>query len=65
MAEIIELHKEEESEEEMIPVDQWDGSCWKSVWEQFFVPVAEKQGVDPWDVLAGFMQNLLQKVGEE
>lgn len=65
MAKILEFKTPEEHKDEMIPVDQWDGECWKTFFDQFCVPFAEKHhGVTPWDVLADFIKKVYAEEGE-
>lgn len=59
MENILELIDEEDCED-MIPVDQWDGECWKTFFDEFCVVSAELHGSDPWDVLAGFIKHLME-----
>lgn len=47
-----------EPEEEMVPMDEWDGKCWKAMFD-FLAKVAP--GVDPWDALAAFIKLSLMK----
>lgn len=54
MAEILELKKEPKVAE-MIPLDKWDGECWKTFYNEFCIEAAKNMGVDPWDVLADFI----------
>lgn len=44
--------------DEMIPMDEWDGSCWKTMFDTLaeLVPNA-----DPWDSLAAFIKLSLMK----
>lgn len=64
MAKILEFkpHKEELTDE-MLAVDQWDGSAWKAVFDNAFVPMSKEIGCTPWDCLANFVRGLL--IGEE
>lgn len=57
MAKILEFKKEED---EMIPVDEWDGECWKTFFEQVCIPFAKESGTNEWEYLANFMRNLLK-----
>lgn len=64
MAKILEFKPpKEEMTDEMLSVDQWDGSAWKEVFEKAFVPMSKEMGCTPWDCLAGFVRGLL--IGEE
>lgn len=48
----------EEQKDDMIPMDEWDGSCWKTM----FDTLAElAPNVDPWDLLAAFIKQTLMK----
>ena len=49
-----------EGHEDMVPVDQWDGECWKTFFDEFCVPGAKQYGVNPWDVLASFIKHLME-----
>ena len=62
MAKIIEFEQKTEITDEMLSVDQWDGECWKTVYDQVFVPMAKERGCTPWDCLANFVRGLL--IGE-
>ena len=53
--------KNENKQEDMIPVEEWDGDCWKAFFEGFCVPNAEKNGCNPWDYLANFVKMLQGK----
>ena len=41
--------------EEMVDVADWDGGCWRAVFEKVCTTYAEQFDVDPWDVLVVFM----------
>ena len=58
MAKIIEFENAEEHKDEMVPVDQWDGECWKTFFDQFCIEAAEQHGVSPWDILANFIHHV-------
>lgn len=61
MAKIEEFENFEEIEakkDEMVPVDQWDGECWKTFFDQFCVEAGELHGVSPWDILANFIKKV-------
>ena len=62
MAKILEM-KDTNKEDEMIPVDQWDGECWKTFFDQFCKPYAEEHKCSEWDVLANFISVLLRDDG--
>lgn len=63
MAKILEFNeKEAEMTDEMLAVDQWDGSAWKEVFDKAFVPMSKEIGCTPWDCLANFVRGLL--IGE-
>ena len=44
--------------DDMIPMDEWDGSCWKTMFDTLakLIPNA-----DPWDSLAAFIKLSLMK----
>ena len=44
--------------DELVPMDEWDGECWKTMfdWLKENVPQA-----DPWDSLAAFIKLTLMK----
>lgn len=66
MAEIIDFKsKMDEKKTDFVPVEEWDGECWKAVWEQFITPNAESSGADPWDVFANFIHNILMIAYDE
>lgn len=47
-----------EQKDDMLPMDKWDGSCWKIM----FDTLAElAPDVDPWDALAAFIKHSLMK----
>lgn len=48
----------EEAKDEPLPMEQWDGSCWKTMFEWFDENVPN---VDPWDSLAAFIMLSLMK----
>ena len=45
-------------EDEMIPMEKWDGSCWKTLFDWFAENVSEH---DPWDCMAAFIKKTLMK----
>ena len=64
MAKILELKNPEEHEDEIVPVDQWNGECWKTFFDQFCVPAGEQHGVSPWEYLANFIKTVYSSGGE-
>ena len=44
--------------DEMVPVEKWDGECWKTFFEQFCVPSGEMHGISPWEYLANFIKKV-------
>ena len=59
MAKILDAFKEaEEHKDEMVPVDQWNGECWKTFFDQFCIEAAKMHGCDPWDILADFIKKV-------
>ena len=57
MSNIIDFIPKTETDD-MIPMDKWDGSCWKTM----FDTLAElAPNVDPWDCLAAFIKLTLMK----
>lgn len=58
MAKIIELN--DAKEDEMIPVDEWNGECWKTFFDNFCVPAAEEHHFDAWEVLADFIKKVFK-----
>ena len=57
MSNIIKFIAKTETDD-MIPMDEWDGSCWKTMFDTLskLVPNA-----DPWDCLAAFIKLTLMK----
>lgn len=47
--------------DELIPMDEWNGSCWKTLFDWFSENVPEE---NPWDCLAAFIKLTLMK-GDE
>ena len=65
MAKILDAFKNaEEHKDEMVPVDQWDGECWKTFFDQFCIEAAELHGVSPWDILADFINKVYGTEGD-
>ena len=48
-----------DTETELLPIDLWDGTSWKSFFDKWIIPQAEKSGVDPWDAFAVIMTKLI------
>lgn len=61
---IPELTKEEwealkeYAKDDLLPMEQWDGGCWKTMFDWFAETLPE---VDPWDSLAAFIKLSLMK----
>lgn len=51
-------NKPEVENDDLLPMDEWDGECWKTMFN-FLAKVAP--GVDPWDSLAAFIKLALMK----
>lgn len=49
---------EEKHKRDMVPMEEWDGECWRTVFETLSTMQPES---DPWDVFAGFMQAVLNQ----
>lgn len=62
MVKVIEF-KEKKENDEMIPLEEWDGECWELFFEQFCVPNAKQSGKSPWDIFANFVKVLLSGEG--
>ena len=60
MEKILELIDKEDYAD-MIPVDQWDGECWKTFFDEFCVPNGEMNNISPWQYLAGFIKHLMEE----
>ena len=62
MAEILEFEKRpvEKSADDFLPVEEWEGEDWKLFFEKALTPMAEANGVSPWDVLANFIKHLME-----
>ena len=57
MSDIIDFKPKTENDE-LTPMEEWDGSCWKTM----FDTLAElAPNVDPWDSLAAFIKLTLMK----
>ena len=57
MKDVIEF-KTTEKKDDLIPMEEWDGSCWKTM----FDTLAElAPNADPWDCLAEFIKLTLMK----
>lgn len=55
MAKIIELTQKPNAND-FVPVEEWDGECWKIFFEEFCVPNGDANGVSPWEYLANFIK---------
>lgn len=63
MAQIIEGKFEHTVEEEaMVPMEEWDGSCWRALFEGFFVANFGEEKA--WDMLAEFIRKTLMGLEE-
>lgn len=45
-------------EDELVPMDEWNGECWKTLFDWFKENVPQ---TDPWDSLAAFIKLSLMK----
>lgn len=63
MAEILEFEKRpiEKSEDDFLPVSEWEGEDWKIFFEQALTPMAEACGRSPWDIFAEFIKKLWEE----
>ena len=57
MSDIINFKPKTENDE-MVPMEQWDGSCWKTMFDTL---AKLAPNVDPWDSLAAFIKMTLMK----
>lgn len=57
MGKMINL-KDEKNKRDMVPVEQWDGECWHTMFNTLSTMQPEE---DPWDVFAEFMQAILNR----
>ena len=57
MANIISF-KPNAAEEDLVPMEEWDGECWKTAFNELAKLAPEH---DPWDVLAQFIKLTLMK----
>ena len=48
----------EGAKDELLPMEEWDGACWKTLFDWF---AENLPGVDPWDSLAAFIKLSLMK----
>lgn len=48
---------EEKNKSILVPVDKWDGECWRTMFETLSKLVQE---CDPWETFARFMQEVLK-----
>ena len=48
----------EEQPDEMLPMEQWDGSAWKAMFDFLAQTIPEQ---DPWDSLAAFIKATLMR----
>lgn len=46
----------QECKDDLLPMEKWDGGCWKAMFDWFAEVVPE---VDPWDSLAAFIKHAL------
>ena len=53
---------EEKNKRDMVPMEQWDGECWHTMFETLGSMCPE---ADPWDVFAQFMQGVLNQGDRE
>lgn len=59
MAEIIEgKFTYEVEDDEMVPMEEWDGECWKTMFDTLAELLPD---VNPWDSLAAFIKKTLMK----
>ena len=49
MAQIIDFKKKDE----LIPIDEWDGECWKTMFDTLAELLPDQ---DPWETLANFIK---------
>lgn len=55
MGKMINL-QDEKNKRDMVPMEQWDGECWRTMFNTISAMQPEE---DPWDVFAKFMQAIL------
>lgn len=55
MSEIINF---ENKKDELVPMEEWDGSCWKTMFDKLAELAPD---ADPWDLLAAFIKMTLMK----
>lgn len=58
--EMLEEVRNDEDYEDMVPVDQWNGECWQTFFEEFCVPNGERYDISPWEYLANFIKHLME-----
>lgn len=61
MTKIINFIEEKEkidSKGEMVPIEEWDGDCWKTMFDTLAEMFPDK---DPWDNLANFIKSVFIK----
>ena len=42
--------------DELVPIEEWDGDCWKTMFDTLAQMTPEK---DPWDTFASFIKQAL------
>lgn len=53
LSEAQECAGEDEAEDELVPIDEWNGECWKTLFDWLAKEIPE---ADPWDSLAAFIK---------
>lgn len=48
--------KQEKQKDELVPIEEWDGECWKTMFNTLAEMIPEQ---DPWEVFANFIKKTL------
>jgi hypothetical protein len=48
--------KQEKQKDELVPIEEWDGECWKTMFNTLAEMIPEQ---DPWEVFANFIKETL------
>ena len=57
MEKIIDF-KKQENNNDMIPMEEWDGECWKTMFDTLAEMIPDQ---DPWETFANFIKETLMK----
>ena len=48
------------NKKDMVMLQNWNGGCWKVLFEGICAEKAKEYGMDPWDVFAALIQNFFE-----